>query len=792
MTTLNSVNLFNPIGSASGQVPLSTGPNSPPVWGNLSYTNLINLPTPQREVFTAGTDFVAGTSTSITVAGSYGSVSSITIHFDGVYQSVSQLASLVGKVLTFTSPIPAAVTNIYLDSFSVPTVTSNPPASSVGVAQLAPDALAYFPKTAVLSGGGGAALLGYNQGAAGALTITQQQKNQQNVSVLDFAGVDPTGATDSTAGLQAAINSLMATGGVINVPSGTYLISSPLLLYAGISLVGANVNSTSIIKNTSTLGTGSAVSPSGYSAGSAGQDSYVVDSIISIIHSASTYTYNTQIRNITLKKNSYSGSSSYGVYAPRITHCTFDSVQIQNVAIGVLSYNSWMTHLRRVTCQAVNIGFSWVNDGSGNGSGTSTIFENCWVNFDNTVTQPLSGFSIFGLTYSSLISTGVDNGIQATGTTPVFAYSFNTCAGISLVGCGTENMNGTSIAVYTSSVDVSAFRASGFTGNVGTNTSAMVWADTNSSLTLSNCAFFPVTSASATYYNWVIQGGADVYEINPQYSPSGGSSFISYGGGAVKTSLNLGVTTVSNSSGNFVSGLAIDNTPIGQTTPAAVSGTSLSATTSFLLNPGVGSWNGNFKGLQIGNAAFAGNGLVPLVASNCYYNASNNPIYSTSAIASQYYQANGTHYFSNAVSGTAGNAVSFNTPYQLGPTSCILNVPVQVNHLVGGGGTPAIAAGAGAGTGATVSVTGTDTAMTVTLTTGTSPSASNLLIVTFNVPYGAAPRVGITPSNANSAALYGGQQVYLSATTTNALTLSVASTALAASTTYVWTFLVVQ
>ena len=323
MTTLNSVNLFNPIGSASGQVPLSTGPNSPPVWGNLSYTNLINLPTPQREVFTAGTDFVAGTSTSITVAGSYGSVSSITIHFDGVYQSVSQLASLVGTVLTFTSPIPAAVTNIYLDSFSIPTVTSTPPASSVGVAQLAPDALAYFPKTAVLSGGGGAALLGYNQGAAGALTITQQQKNQQNVSVLDFAGVDPTGATDSTAGLQAAINSLMATGGVINVPSGTYLISSPLLLYAGISLVGANVNSTSIIKNTSTLGTGSAVSPSGYSAGSAGQDSYVVDSIISIIHSASTYTYNTQIRNITLKKNSYSGSSSYGVYAPRITHCTF-------------------------------------------------------------------------------------------------------------------------------------------------------------------------------------------------------------------------------------------------------------------------------------------------------------------------------------------------------------------------------------------------------------------------------------------------------------------------------------
>ena len=51
------------------------------------------------------------------------------------------------------------------------------------------------------------------------------------------AGVDPTGVADSTAGLQAVINSL-TSGGTVFMAAGTYLISAPLTLPATVSLLG--------------------------------------------------------------------------------------------------------------------------------------------------------------------------------------------------------------------------------------------------------------------------------------------------------------------------------------------------------------------------------------------------------------------------------------------------------------------------------------------------------------------------------------------------------------------------
>lgn len=46
------------------------------------------------------------------------------------------------------------------------------------------------------------------------------------VNATDFAGVDPTGASDSTAGLQNAINA--ASGATLYVPPGTYLVTATL------------------------------------------------------------------------------------------------------------------------------------------------------------------------------------------------------------------------------------------------------------------------------------------------------------------------------------------------------------------------------------------------------------------------------------------------------------------------------------------------------------------------------------------------------------------------------------
>lgn len=69
----------------------------------------------------------------------------------------------------------------------------------------------------------------FTQAGSGALTTTAQAKMRQRVSILDFAGVDPTGATDSTAGITAAITyakTLLAPELIVDY--GTYLTSGPL------------------------------------------------------------------------------------------------------------------------------------------------------------------------------------------------------------------------------------------------------------------------------------------------------------------------------------------------------------------------------------------------------------------------------------------------------------------------------------------------------------------------------------------------------------------------------------
>ncbi len=58
--------------------------------------------------------------------------------------------------------------------------------------------------SAQLAAAGGSALIGFQQAGASAKVSTAQEKMRQWVSILDFTGVDPTGGTDSTAGIAAA------------------------------------------------------------------------------------------------------------------------------------------------------------------------------------------------------------------------------------------------------------------------------------------------------------------------------------------------------------------------------------------------------------------------------------------------------------------------------------------------------------------------------------------------------------------------------------------------------------
>jgi hypothetical protein len=91
----------------------------------------------------------------------------------------------------------------------------------------------------------------FTQTGIGATARPALGKLGETVSALDF-GADSTGATDSTAAIQAAINAVQLTGGTVYFPAGTYKISSALTISSGfVSLVGSGRLST-LITTTST------------------------------------------------------------------------------------------------------------------------------------------------------------------------------------------------------------------------------------------------------------------------------------------------------------------------------------------------------------------------------------------------------------------------------------------------------------------------------------------------------------------------------------------------------------
>jgi len=114
---------------------------------------------------------------------------------------------------------------------------------------------------------------------------------------------------------------------------------------------------------------------------------------------------------------------------------------------------------------------------------------------------------------------------------------------------------------------------------------------------------------------------------------------------------------------------------------------------------------------------------------------------------------------------------------------------ISVKHIIGSSSAPTIAAGTGAGTSPTVSISGNDLIHKVTITTGTSPTASaTVATITFNVAYGVAPKIILTPVNSAAAALNGTAQIYVddASTTTTVYVIKVGSGGLTASTTYLF------
>lgn len=89
--------------------------------------------------------------------------------------------------------------------------------------------------TASFAGAAGSALIGFQNAGTGSVARTAQDKLRESISVKDF-GAKGDGATDDTATIQAAINSL-TSGGALYFPPGNYKITATLNAPAGVNNV---------------------------------------------------------------------------------------------------------------------------------------------------------------------------------------------------------------------------------------------------------------------------------------------------------------------------------------------------------------------------------------------------------------------------------------------------------------------------------------------------------------------------------------------------------------------------
>jgi len=120
---------------------------------------------------------------------------------------------------------------------------------------------------------------------------------------------------------------------------------------------------------------------------------------------------------------------------------------------------------------------------------------------------------------------------------------------------------------------------------------------------------------------------------------------------------------------------------------------------------------------------------------------------------------------------------------------------LKLGQILGGSGTPAIAAGTGAGTSPTVSLTAgsSNTAGQINITTGSGPAATSPIVtITFANAYSFAngPFVVFSPANLAAAQLVGGSADIFVSTTATSFTLNSGSPALTAATQYIFNYMV--
>lgn len=171
----------------------------------------------------SSTQFAPGFSTSITLQGTYGSITNVMVMFDAATQLDD---TLNGQILGFNPTVPVGTQQVVIIGW---------PSRSIGVPGVGTVVDSLVASGANIDSG----KLSYLSPAAGAVRLPVQLKLAQTLCPRDI-GAKGDGVTDDTAAIQTAINALQtAGGGRLYFTNGTYLTSAPLVVTGNrIELVG--------------------------------------------------------------------------------------------------------------------------------------------------------------------------------------------------------------------------------------------------------------------------------------------------------------------------------------------------------------------------------------------------------------------------------------------------------------------------------------------------------------------------------------------------------------------------
>ena len=360
----------------------------------------------------------------------------------------------------------------------------------------------------------------YSKNSSGTLIQMTTDPARVAVNVKDYGAVGDD-STDDTAALQAAINA----GQDIYIPEGRYVITSPLYVTDNTTIKG--VGHLSVIrKSGATAGTGSNVMRS-----SAVTDSYAVDAIFIITHDDNDFPFHVNFDNFRIQGDD-AFTTSYGIYAPRLSQSSFSNMQIFKCETGYYTYDTWMTSFDRVTVDCYTVGsdlatatggstegfatttraFYWLADSSGEPCGTSIVFKNCYAR------RCHRGFSIRGISYSNFLSCGADQISEV-------SYRFDSCEGITLSGCGTEvSVANPTLQFASGTYNVTNMRA---TYDVyAINGGATYRATGSANVTLDSCKFAYINTGT-TGLNRDIRNTAVVTERNVTLPTNNGTYSVS-------------------------------------------------------------------------------------------------------------------------------------------------------------------------------------------------------------------------------------------------------------------------